>query len=164
MPKNIGQPIIRNEDLRLITGQGEFSDDRNMPNQGFAAVLRSPYAHGKIIGLDRTKAKSMPGVLLILTGEDWQNSGLPPLQNNPIPSSRTDPVGLEPGGGLPHTRDQFPLPADRVHFVGEPVVMVVAESSEQARDAAEAVKVTYKTLDANAILHGLIRLRYYGMI
>ena len=70
MSKSIGQPIIRNEDLRLVTGKGEFSDDRNMPNQGFAWVLRSPYAHGKIIKIDQTKAKRMPGVLLILTGKD----------------------------------------------------------------------------------------------
>ena len=150
MSKNIGQPIKRNEDLRLVTGKGEFSDDRNMPNQGFASVLRSPYAHGKIIEIDQTKAKRMPGVLLILTGKDWQNAGLPPLQNNPIPSSKTDPTLFAPGGGLPHARDQFPLPVNRVHFVGEPVVMVVAESSEKARDAAEAVRVKYEPLDANA--------------
>lgn len=150
MSKIIGQPIIRNEDLRLVTGKGEFSDDRNMSNQAFAAVLRSPHAHGKIIGFDQTKAKTMPGVLLILTGKDWQNADLPPLQNNPIPSSKTDPPLFAPDGGVPHTRNQFPLPADRVHFVGEPVAMVVAKSSEQARDAAEAITVNYEMLDANA--------------
>ena len=150
MSINIGQPIIRNEDLRLITGTGIFSDDRNMPSQAFAAVLRSPHAHAQIIEIDKSAAEAMPGVLLILTGNDWQDAGLLPLQNNPIPSSRTDPTLFAPGGGLPHVRDQFPLPVSRVHIAGEAVVMLVAETAAQARDAAEAIVVSYEPLKANA--------------
>lgn len=150
MSINIGQPIIRNEDLRLITGTGKFSDDRNMPSQAFAAVLRSPHAHAQIIEIDKSAAEAMPGVLLILTGNDWQDAGLLPLQNNPIPSSRTDPTLFAPGGGLPHVRDQFPLPVSRVHIAGEAVVMLVAETAAQARDAAEAIVVSYEPLKANA--------------
>ena len=116
MSKNIGQPVIRNEDLRLITGAGEFSDDRNMSGQAYAAMLRSPHAHAQIIEIDRSAAQAMPGVLLILTGKDWQDAGLLPLQNNPIPSSKTDPTLFAPGGGLPHVRDQFPLPVSYTHL------------------------------------------------
>ncbi|NKB21690.1 MAG: molybdopterin-dependent oxidoreductase [Alphaproteobacteria bacterium] len=150
MSKNVGQPIVRNEDLRLITGAGEFSDDRNMPDQAYAAVLRSTHAHAQIKGINRSRAQKMPGVLLILTGKDWQDADLLPLQNNPIPSARTDPTLFAPGGGLPHARDQYPLPVERVHFAGEPVVMVIAETLAQARDAAEAIDVTYEVMDANA--------------
>ena len=83
MTKNIGQPIVRNEDLRLITGAGEFSDDRNMTGQAFAAILRSPHAHAEITEIDRSATQTMPGVLLIITGKDWQDADLLPLQNNP---------------------------------------------------------------------------------
>jgi len=150
MTKSIGQPIIRNEDLRLLTGAGEFSDDRNFPGQACAAMLRSPHAHAEITGIDRGAAQSMPGVLLIVTGKDWLDAGLLPLQNNPIPSSRTDPTLFASGGGLPHRREQFPLPAERVHIVGEAIAMVIAETPAQARDAAEAIEVTYQLIDANA--------------
>lgn len=150
MTKNIGQPIVRNEDLRLITGAGEFSDDRNMTGQAFAAILRSPHAHAEITEIDRSATQTMPGVLLIITGKDWQDADLLPLQNNPIPSSRTDPKLFAPGGGSPYVRDQFPLPVSRVHIAGEAVVMVIAETAAQARDAAEAIEVTYVPLEANA--------------
>ena len=150
MSQNIGQPLVRNEDLRLITGAGEFSDDRNFAGQAYAAMLRSPHAHAIIRDIDISAAETMPGVVLILTGRDWQAAGLPPLQNNPIPSAKTDPTLFAPGGGLPHVREQFPLPTDRVHIAGEAVAMVVAENSAQAEDAAEAIEITYDILEANA--------------
>ncbi len=150
MIKNIGQPIVRNEDHRLITGAGEFSDDRNLPDQAYAAMLRSPHAHAEITNIDRSSAQAMPGVLLILTGKDWQEAGLLPLQNNPIPAAKTDPTLFAPGGGLPHVREQFPLPAERVHIAGEAVALVVAETAAQARDAAEAIEISYTPLAANA--------------
>ncbi len=150
MSRNIGQPLVRNEDHRLITGAGEFSDDRNIAGQAYAAMLRSPHAHAIIKSIDTSAAESMPGVLLVFTGRDWQKTGLPPLQNNPIPSAKTDPTLFAPRGGLPHAREQFPLPIDRVHIAGEAVAMVVAETSAQAEDAAEAIDITYEILDANA--------------
>ncbi|MBK17802.1 MAG: carbon monoxide dehydrogenase [Rhodospirillaceae bacterium] len=150
MSKSIGQPIVRNEDLRLITGTGEFSDDRNQDGQAYAAMLRSPHAHAIIENIDRAVAETMPGVLLVMTGEDWQKTGLPPLQNNPIPSAKTDPTLFAPDGGLPHVREQYPLPLNRVHITGEAVAMVVAETAGQARDAAEAIEITYNPLGANA--------------
>ena len=80
--KNIGTPFIRNEDLRLVTGNGKFSDDNNIGEQAYAAMLRSPHAHAILKNIDTSVTASMPGVLLVLTGRDWQNKGLPPLQNN----------------------------------------------------------------------------------
>ena len=68
MSDHIGQPIIRNEDLRLLTGQGEFSDDRNLPGQAYAAMVGTPHAHARLLGIDSAAAKSRSGVLLVLTG------------------------------------------------------------------------------------------------
>lgn len=113
-------------------------------------MLRSPHPHANLERIDTSIAKSMPGVLLIMTGQDWQNLGLPPLQNNPIPSAKTDPVLFAPGGGLPHVREQYPLPLNRVRLAGEAIAMVVAETAELARDATEEIKITYKVLEANA--------------
>lgn len=147
MSDHIGQPVVRNEDLRLLTGQGAFSDDKTLHNQAYAVMVRSPHAHAHIIGIDSRAALAMEGVLLVITGADWAAAGLPPLQNNPIPSSRTDPMVFAPGGGTAHRRDQFPLPTDKVRFAGEAVAMVVAETVALARDAAELVAVTYDPLD-----------------
>lgn len=146
MPDHIGQPIVRNEDFRLLTGRGEFSDDRNLPGQAYAAMVRSPHAHARILGIDSSSARASKGALLVLTGKDWQATDLPPLKNTPIPSARTDPKVFAPGGGDPHMRDQFPLPADKVRFAGEAVAMVVAETADLARDAAEQVVVSYEPL------------------
>ena len=144
----IGKPIVRNEDLRLLTGRGAFSDDKTLPNQVYAVMVRSPHAHAHIVHIDTSAAQAMDGVLLVLTGADWAATGLPPLQNNPIPSARTDPKIFAPGGGPPHMRDQFPLPVDKVRFAGEAVAMVVAETAARARDAAEQIVVMYEALEA----------------
>lgn len=71
MYKNIGKPLIRNEDMRLVTGSGKFSDDNNVPHQAYAAMLRSPHPHANLEKIDTSIAISMPGVLLIMTGQDW---------------------------------------------------------------------------------------------
>ena len=146
MSDHIGQPRVRNEDLRLLTGRGAFSDDRNLPDQAYAAMVRSPYAHARIVFIDTTAAMAMPGVLLVLTGADWAETGLPALKNAPRPAARTDPKVFAPDGDLPHMRDQFPLPAEKTRFAGEAVAMVVAETAAGARDAAELVDVTYDPL------------------
>lgn len=147
MPGHIGQPLVRNEDLRLITGRGTFSDDRNLPGQAYAAMVRSPHAHARIVSIDTSAARQIHGFLMAITGADWLATGLPPLQNNPIPAARTDPKVFAPGGGTAHTRDQFPLPTDKVRFAGEAVAMVVAQTAAQARDAADHVIVTYEPLE-----------------
>ena len=68
MPGHIGKPIVRNEDLRLLTGRGEFSDDRNLPEQAHAAMVRSPHAHARILEIDPSAAMAIDGVLLVVTG------------------------------------------------------------------------------------------------
>ena len=79
----IGQPIRRKEDRRLLTGQGRFTDDINLPRQTYAMVLRSPHAHARIRTIDTRAAKTLPGVLAILTGADYAADGLKPMQHGP---------------------------------------------------------------------------------
>src|ERR1700731_3274826 len=67
----IGQPVRRREDLRLITGQGRYTDDLKLPGQAYAAMVRSPHAHAVLRAIDTTAAKAVPGVLAVLTGKDW---------------------------------------------------------------------------------------------
>src|SRR5208337_2941735 len=76
MKFGVGQPVRRFEDLRLITGQGRYTDDITLPNMAHAFVLRSPVAHGVIRRFDVEAARAMPGVLLILTGHDVAAEGL----------------------------------------------------------------------------------------
>ncbi|MCH8859011.1 MAG: hypothetical protein IID54_05440, partial [Proteobacteria bacterium] len=68
--KSIGQPIRRKEDFRLLTGRGRFTDDFNLPGQTHAVMVRSPYPHARIKGIDASNATAMPGVLGVFTGED----------------------------------------------------------------------------------------------
>ena len=87
---NIGQPIKRKEDQRLLTGAGRFTDDFTMPNQSFASMVRSPYPHALINGIDANKALSMPGVLAVITSADVQKAHLGPIPHNPVPSTNYD--------------------------------------------------------------------------
>src|SRR5512146_1883874 len=84
--KSIGQPQRRKEDLRLVKGQGRFTDDFSMPGQAWAAMVRSPYPHARIRGIDARAASAMPGVLTVLTGADCIRDGLKPISHNPVPS------------------------------------------------------------------------------
>ena len=72
----IGQPVRRREDLRLITGQGRYTDDLNLPGQAYAAMVRSPHAHAIIRSIDKSAALAVPGVVAVLTGQDWLADGL----------------------------------------------------------------------------------------
>jgi aerobic carbon-monoxide dehydrogenase large subunit len=75
----IGQPLRRKEDERLLTGRGRFSDDFTLPGQTYAAVVRSPHPHARIVKIDTRRALAMPGVLGILTGQDRAADGLSPI-------------------------------------------------------------------------------------
>jgi xanthine dehydrogenase molybdopterin-binding subunit B len=86
----IGQPLRRKEDERLLTGRGRFSDDFTVPGQTYAAVLRSPHPHARIVEIDTRRALAMPGVLGILTGQDCAADGLSPIPHNPVPQTRYD--------------------------------------------------------------------------
>ena len=142
----IGQPTPRVEDARLITGKGQFSDDFNYPGQAYAAMVRSPHPHARIVSIDKTAVLAMPGVLGVYTGADCVADGLKPIQHDPLPKTRDDMKLTGPGGSVIFQGPHMLLPADKARHVGEPVAMVVAETRAQAMDAAEALEVIYEEL------------------
>jgi carbon-monoxide dehydrogenase large subunit len=138
----LGQPITRFEDQRLLKGGGRYIDDIKLPGMVHGHVLRSPHAHALIRSIDTANALSMPGVLAILTGADWEASGYGDLPRS---------SGRKRRDGSPLYRSQYPaLVSDRVRFVGDYVAFVVAETRDQAMDAAERIEVDYEPLPANA--------------
>lgn len=139
-----GAPVQRVEDERLLTGSGQFLDDRQFPDLSYAAVVRSPHPHARIINVDIAAAQAMPGVLLVLTGEDYAADRLGSIPCQDACRSRDG-----------SQRADLPFPAlarERVLYVGEAVALVVAETEVIARDAAELVDVTYEPLPANTNL------------
>ena len=152
----IGQPLRRKEDERLLTGRGRFSDDFILPGQTYAAVVRSPYPHARIVKIDTRRALAMPGVLGILTGQDCAADGLSPIPHNPVPQTRYDMKLTGPGGGPIFIGPQMLLPSDRVRHVGEAIAVVVAETALQAQDAAEEVAVDYRELPWIAQIKGAL--------
>jgi aerobic carbon-monoxide dehydrogenase large subunit len=136
----IGQPVPREEDPYLLRGAGRYVDDVQVVGQARAYVLRSPHAHAGIVRIDATDAKAVPGVLLVLTGNDAEVLRLGTLRPH-TPRKRRD-------GTPAFTSSQPFLARERVRYVGEPVAFVVAETLEQAKDAAEAIVVEYNPLSA----------------
>ena len=134
----IGQPVLRFEDPRLLRGQGRYINDVNLPGQAYAVFVRSPHAHAKIKSIDVEEAKKAPGVVAVLTGHDVAADGLGMPKAN-MPRKRPD--------GKPMFAPQRPpLVTDRVRYVGDPVVMVVADTLAEAKDAAELVTIDYDPL------------------
>ncbi len=134
----IGQPVLRFEDPRLLRGQGRYINDVNLPGQAYAVFVRSPHAHAKIMSIDIEEAKKAPGVAAVLTGHDVVADGLGMPKAN-MPRKRPD--------GKPMFAPQRPpLVTDRVRYVGDPVVMVVADTLAEAKDAAELVNIDYDPL------------------
>src|SRR5471032_1661657 len=152
----IGKPMVRHEDVRLITGQGQFSDDFSFPGQSYAAMVRSPHPHARIVSIDKSSALAMPGVLGVFTGADCLADRLGSIPHDPLPKTRYDMKLTGPGGGEIFIGPHWLLPVDKVRHVGEAVALVVAETAAQALDAAEAVAVDYAPLpwvaDATAAL------------
>jgi carbon-monoxide dehydrogenase large subunit len=143
----IGQPLQRKEDQRLVTGKGRFSDDFNVDGQAYAAVVRSPHPHARIVVIDTSGARDMPGVLAVLTGDDLLADRLKPIAHSPLPSTKYDMKLSAPDGSAnvfigPHHL----LAVGRVRYVGEAVALVVAETKALALDAAEAVEIAYDDL------------------
>ena len=140
----IGAALRRKEDFRFVTGAGTYTDDIARPGQVFAAVVRSPLAHARIRGVKTEGARAAPGVLAVLTGADLA----------------AEKIGNIPTGWLIHSKDGKPmvepshpaLVADRVRHVGDGVALVVAETRDQAREAAALVEVDYEELPAVASL------------
>jgi aerobic carbon-monoxide dehydrogenase large subunit len=139
----IGQPRRRTEDARLLRGQGRFTDDVSRPGQAYAAIVRSPHPHARIVAIDGRAASAMPGVLAVLTGADVVTDGLRPIPHSPVPSNRYDLPLRAPGGGAIFFGPHVLLPADKARHVGEAVAMVVAETAGGAEDAAARVHVTW---------------------
>ena len=131
--KLVGQPLKRREDPRLITGAGAFLDDVRLPGLCHLGVVRSPYGHARILGIDTTRAAAMPGVLGVFTGDDF-------LDLNPLPCA------WQAGKVQNNVNTPRVLAVGEVHHVGDPVAVVVAETPSQAVDAAEAIDVEYEEL------------------
>jgi carbon-monoxide dehydrogenase large subunit len=136
----IGQPVPREEDPYLVRGAGRYVDDVMPPRQARGYVLRSPHAHARIRRIDAARANAMPGVLLVLTGNDPAVLALGG-QRVGRPRKRRD-------GSPAFTRPQWVLARDRVRYLGDPVAFVVAETLAQAKDAAEAIDVDFEPLPA----------------
>jgi len=142
----IGRPLRRKEDLRLLTGSGQFSDDLSLPWQAHAAMVRSPHPHARIARIEAARALAMPGVLAVFTGADCAADGLGAIPHAPVPSTRHDMKLTAPTGGAVFEGPHRLLPTDKARHVGEAVALVVARTRGQAVDAAEAVEVEYETL------------------
>jgi aerobic carbon-monoxide dehydrogenase large subunit len=144
----IGKPLRRKEDRRLITGDGRYTDDVARPGQVHACMVRSPYAHAAILGIDPGGALKTPGVIAVLTGVDAAGDGVGLIPHPAIPSNPHE-VPLKSRDGSPFfVAPHAPLPIDRARFVGEPVAMVIAETPAAARDGAERVRVEWRPLSA----------------
>ena len=140
----IGKPLRRLEDAKLLSGQGRFTDDVNLPGQVHAAFTRSPHAHARIARLDLGAARAAPGVIAVYTGADILAAGM-----LPVPFTQ---MHKRPGGADMTVPPRNALTSEVARFVGDAVAMVVAETRDQARDAAELVEVDWDALPANADL------------
>ena len=136
----IGDQPRRREDARFVTGHGAYLDDLPFANLAHAVVLRSPHAHAEIRGIDVAAARTAPGVRAVLTAADVAADGLQPLR----PHVEANVTTGEPFKFLP----QPLLATDRVRYVGEPVAFIVADTKNQALDAAELIEVDYRPLPA----------------
>ncbi len=135
-----GKSVRRVEDDSLLTGRDLFADNFSLPGQAFIVFLRSPHAHARITALDVAAARAMPGVVAIVTGAELVRAGVKPLPTSPD-FKRAD-------GSKTAAPPQHVLAVDTVRFVGECVAAIVAETRDQARDAAEAIDVRYEALPA----------------
>jgi carbon-monoxide dehydrogenase large subunit len=126
----VGQPVSRKEDPVLLRGEGRYTDDLNRPGQLYAVMVRSRMAHGTIGAIDASAARAMAGVRAVILAEDLDAAG---IRNMPAAANKHSD-----GSATPRP-PQRPLAAGRVRYVGEPIAMVVAETSKLAKDAAEAV-------------------------
>jgi aerobic carbon-monoxide dehydrogenase large subunit len=135
---HIGRSLRRLEDERFLTGQGRYVDDIAVPGQLLGVVLRSPHGHALIEGIGVAAASAMPGVHGVYTAADLDADGIGTLPCIARVAT-VAPIIVPPRRALAR---------DRVRHVGDPVVFVVADTAQQARDAAERVDVAYRPLPA----------------
>jgi CO/xanthine dehydrogenase Mo-binding subunit len=130
-PRWIGRPVRRVEDPHLITGRTEFIDNLTLPGMLHCAILRSPYAHARIVRVDTSAAEALPGVVVTVTGEDAER-------------------WTRRASTVPEKWGTYCLAVDKARFVGEPVAAVAATSRYLAEDALELIEVEYEPLDVVA--------------
>jgi carbon-monoxide dehydrogenase large subunit len=151
MASLIGKPLPRVEDLRLVAGKGRFTDDIHPPGALWMYVLRSPHAHAVIADIRPGTAAAAPGVLAVLTAADYRADGNQPIQHQANPPDALDvtiPSFFPEPGTLALELPQPPFAEEKVRHVGEAVALVIAETLDQARDAAELIEVDYDLLPA----------------
>ena len=136
----IGQSVKRVEDRRFVTGYGRYTDDISLPRMTYATLVRSPHAHALIRDVDVSAAQSAPGVVATFVGKDLEAAEVGGLPCGWQVDFKNGEQMKEP----PHPV----LAVDKVRHVGDPVAIVIAETRDQARDAAELVTVDYEVLDA----------------
>ena len=136
----IGASVRRKEDIRFLTGKGNYTDDVNVVGQTYAYFVRSPHAHATINSIDTSVASSSDGVIAVFTGDDLAADGIGPLICG---------VNVTGDDGEPHKAPAHPaLAQGKVNYVGDHVAVVIAETLDQAKDAAEKVEVDYGILAA----------------
>jgi len=139
MKFGMAQPLKRREDVRFLTGKGRYVADLVPEGALWAAFLRSDHAHGQIMSLDVSQARAMPGVHLVLTADDLLTNGVKLGMKGERIDSRDGSLGAGP--------ERPVLAHGRVRFVGEAIVMVVADTVDAARDAIEAIDIDINALD-----------------
>ena len=135
MDTGIGASVTRKEDYRFLTGQGNYVDDISRPGQAYGVFLRANVAHANLRSVDTVAAKAAPGVVAVFTGDDLEGVG-------------GVPCGFAPDGGPMNEPPRPVLAQGKVRFVGDMVALVVAETLEQAKDAAELIAPDYEELPA----------------
>src|SRR6266516_135676 len=132
----VGTDVLRKEDAELVTGQAKYADDLAVPGMLWMAVVRSPYGHARINGVDLSKALALEGVVAAFSGEDLAADWAGPLL---MAWAVTEDI---------HNPPHWPLAKDKARHQGDGVAVVIAESRAAAYDAAEAVEVDYEELPA----------------
>src|SRR3984885_710956 len=136
--EGIGASVRRKEDVRFLSGKGNYTDDINRPGQLYAVIKRSDRPHAKINGIDIAAASAAPGVVKVFVGADME----------------AEAIGGLPCGWQIHSKDGAPmaepphpvLAVGKVRHVGDPVCVVIAETKQQAKDAAEQLDISYEDL------------------
>ena len=145
----IGQAVRRTEDFRFLTGNGRYTDDISLPRQAYGYVLRSPHAHARIVSLDASAARAAPGVVAVLTAHELKADKIGEL---------TCDLPLKSKDGRSLVKPPRPLlQGERVRYVGDPVAFIVANTLQQARDAAELVEVEYEARPSITSTAGAVR-------
>lgn len=137
---SIGDAVLRKEDRKFLLGNGRFVDDIRIAGELHAVFVRSPHAHADIASIDISAARTLPGIVDILTGDDMKSDGI-----GEIPFMWV----MNKADGSPMNQPKrWGLARDRVRHVGEPIAVVIARTATEAADAAEAVLVDYTPRDA----------------